>query len=149
MNKRQAEKFLRKAEDRLRKYLKGLADELITEALTKTSEKTPVQYVVKYKALGFDIQMLLNTLNKPYVADTRRHKRRLPTKTVWVRRHDKTYTPGYMPVPSGNAGWYTAKIDNYDFGKPLRTAWETVMKRRKMSVKDGIELKIHKSAGYR
>ena len=39
-----------------------------------------------------------NPADFPWKADTRRHKRKLPGKTVWVRRHTKTYKKIYKPT---------------------------------------------------
>ena len=123
-----AKKFLRKAEDALRSHMKAVTQEVVNEA-NKSLPADRARFVSKEQKLGFDIELLMETLSNPYVAYAPQHLRRLPTKTVTVRAHTKTYKAGFMPVKSGDNTWYTVNINNYDFGKPLQDAWQKISRK--------------------
>lgn len=131
MNKRQSRKFLKKAEQDLRHHMRRIAEDVATEANKGLAGK--VRFTVKEQPLGFDFELLIDTLGVPYVAHSPQHLRRLAHKTVTVRAHDKTYKPGFMPIAAENNRWFTVNIDNYKFGYALRDAYNKVERKLKLN----------------
>lgn len=80
----------------------------------------------------------------PWKADTRRHKRKLPTKTVWVRRHVKTYKKMYKPTKI-NDEWkaidYKASSD-IKAQRWIQKAWDTFLKRQDKLTRSVLPKKI-------
>ena len=152
--KSQQKKFAAALDKNFNEWLEKVAIEVFREAQKNAPSQsgalinsatwmlTPEGFQIEYKAPyafklheGGNAGELIadvDTSQFPWKADTKRHKRKLPHKTVWVRRHIKTYKKMYKPTKVGKQWKAINYINEQDSeaNRWVQKAWDKIYRKQ-------------------
>ena len=106
--------------------------------------KAPYAYALHEGASQGESLGKIDESKFPWKAQTKAHKRKLPGKTVMVRKHTKTYKKMYKPTKLGDE-WKAVNYQNtrdIEANKWVQKAWDKIYQREIRRDKTGTMKKI-------